>query len=211
MPASVNMENQLGKLLYKSCRQRGRQREVWTKEHQQQPVLCGVAVTRAWSGEGPGLGLSWLQEWLLPRVLPPHLPRLKLGTSGACHGALCASLGLFCPSHPGPSRLGQTGVANAYDRTCKHGHAVAARWIAPPHTPILCQAGLLAALLACWGQGPLSHVGILHTLGDNDSLGRDLSWKQQWMLTGHGVEVPTVFLPSSHTKASVLPLCGQPP
>lgn len=123
------------------------------------------------------------------RVLPPHLPRLKLGTSGACHGALCASLGLFCPSHPGPSRLGQTGVANAYDRTCKHGHAVAARWIALPHTPILCQAGLLAALLACWGQGPLSRVGILHTLGDNDSLGRDLSRKQQGMLTGHRVEL----------------------
>lgn len=49
--------------------------------------------------------------------------------------------------------------------------------------PILCQAGLLAALLVRWGQGPLSHVGILHTLGDTDSLGKSLSQRLQWMLT----------------------------
>lgn len=77
-------------------------------------------------------------------------------------------------------------MVNAHDRTGKHRHAVAVGWITLPHMPILGQAGLLeSSARSCRYTGdknPWSHVGILHTHGDTDSLGRGLSWRQQWML-----------------------------
>lgn len=76
-------------------------------------------------------------------------------------------------------------MANAHDRTRKHGHAVAVGWITPPYVPILRQARLLASSAGscrCAGdKNPWSHMGVLHT--HRDSLGRGLFWRQQWMLT----------------------------
>lgn len=127
---------------------------------------CGRRNTNSlWSSGDLSLvrGGVWPGPHLASRMASPHGPPVPPSQAeagnfqglnmGPSRPALACSVPLILGS-----RLGQTGTVSAQDRTWKHGHAVAIRWITLPHTPM----GVLQA-------GPLaSSAGSCRCAGDSD-------------------------------------------